>query len=39
MCAKTTPKPEPEKIEYIDADAEDISTILTFDDDDEVITR
>lgn len=44
MSEKTTPKPnsvtEAEtKIEYIDAEAEDLSEILFDDDDDNQITR
>jgi hypothetical protein len=42
MSAKNTPntpKPEPEKIEYIDADVDDIAAILTADADDQEITR
>jgi hypothetical protein len=39
MSAETTPKPEPEDVEYIDAEADDLSAILSFDDDDEKLTR
>jgi hypothetical protein len=38
MSAQTTP--EPEEIEYIAADAEDLSEILASDDDDDnILTR
>jgi hypothetical protein len=37
MSEKTTP--EPEKIEYIDVEAEDLSSILFDDDDDNKFTR
>ena len=38
MSEKITPEPK-EKIEYIDADAEDLSEILFDDDDDNQLTR
>jgi predicted nucleic acid-binding protein len=38
MSEKITPGPE-ETIEYIDADAEDLSEILSFDEDDDGLTR